>query len=197
MFRLKNICIHRLNVCPRKRRNRTRKLWPFGIGLNYPWHDCLQLFYICIFILSRTARWCQYLTNFAFLLFFWGCQKSALIAILKTPCASIFLIFSYDATASSIEHASKCLFVTVLVLVMQTTTTEATSTPTQQPTTAGTCIYNYYIIYSLETEQKTVLNIIFMYKNSTIKTRKQDSKDKHWQLSQYSVGQKLTPNSRP
>jgi len=39
--------------------------------------------------------------------------------------------------------------------------------------------YNYYIIYSLETEQKTVLNMIFMYKNSTIKTRKQDSKDKH------------------
>ena len=156
-----------------------------------------NFFYICMFILSRTARWCQYLTNSAFLSFFWGCQKSALIAILKTPCASIFLIFSYDATASSIENASKCLFVTVLVLVMPTTTTEATSTPTQPPTTEGTCIYNYYIIYSLETEQKTVLNIIFMYKNSTIKTRKQDSKDKHWQLFQYSVGQKLTPNSRP
>ena len=91
MFRLKKICIHRLNVCPRKRRNISRKLWLFGIGLNYPWHDCLQLFLnICMFILSRTARWCQYLTNSAFLSFFWGCQKSALIAILKTPCASIF-----------------------------------------------------------------------------------------------------------
>jgi len=135
--------------------------------------------------------------QFRFFSFFWGCEKSALIAILKTPCASIFLIFGYDATASSIEHASKCLFVTVLVLVMPTTTTESTSTPTQPPTTAGTCIYNNYIIYSLETEQKTVLNISFMYKNSTIKTRKQDSKDKHWQLSQYCVGQKLTPNSRP
>jgi len=46
-------------------------------------------FDICMFILSRTARWCQYLINSAFLLFFWSCQKSALIAILKTPSGSI------------------------------------------------------------------------------------------------------------
>jgi len=37
----------------------------------------LHLFDICMFILSRTARWCQYLINSAFLSFFWGCQKSA------------------------------------------------------------------------------------------------------------------------
>ena len=60
-------------------------------------------FWLTVFILSRTARWCQYLINSAFLSFFWGCQKSALIGILKTPC-SISLILGYDATASSNHH---------------------------------------------------------------------------------------------
>jgi len=46
-------------------------------------------FDIYIFILSSTARWCQYLINSAFLSFFWGCQKSVLIATLKTPFGSI------------------------------------------------------------------------------------------------------------
>ena len=44
-----------------------------------------------MFTLSRTARWCQYLISFAFLSFFWGCQKSVTIAILKIPSGSIFL----------------------------------------------------------------------------------------------------------
>ena len=46
-------------------------------------------FDIYVFTLSRTAFRCQYLTNSAFLSFFWGCQKSALIAVLKTPSDSI------------------------------------------------------------------------------------------------------------
>ena len=46
-------------------------------------------FNICMFILSRTARWSQYLINSAFPSFFWGCQKSALIDILKTPSGGI------------------------------------------------------------------------------------------------------------
>jgi len=46
-------------------------------------------FDIYMFILSRTARSCQYLINSAFLSFFWGCQTSALIPILKTPSGSI------------------------------------------------------------------------------------------------------------
>ena len=37
----------------------------------------------------RKVRWCQYLINSAFLSFSWGCRKSALIAILKTPAGSI------------------------------------------------------------------------------------------------------------
>ena len=48
----------------------------------------MQLFDISMFILSRTVRRCQYLINTAFLSFFWGCQKSALIAVLKTPAGS-------------------------------------------------------------------------------------------------------------
>ena len=36
-------------------------------------------FDIYMFILSRTARWCQYLINSAYLSFFWSCQKLALI----------------------------------------------------------------------------------------------------------------------
>jgi len=39
------------------------------------------------FILSRTARRRQYLINSAFLSFFWGCQKSALIAKLTLGVA--------------------------------------------------------------------------------------------------------------
>jgi len=41
------------------------------------------------------------LINFAFLSFFWGCQKWALIAILKTFSGSISFNSGYNATASS------------------------------------------------------------------------------------------------
>jgi len=60
------------------------------------WHRCkMTVTWLCatldinMFILSRTARRCHYLTNSAFLSFFCGCQKSALIAILSTPSGSI------------------------------------------------------------------------------------------------------------
>ena len=58
-------------------------------------------FDIYMFTLSRTACWCQYLINLAFLSFFWGCQKSALIAILRLLVVASLLILGYDATASS------------------------------------------------------------------------------------------------
>jgi len=60
--------------------------------------SCECVIYRPMFILSRTARWCQYLINSGFLSFFWRCQKSALSAILKTPS---LLILGYNAPASS------------------------------------------------------------------------------------------------
>jgi len=55
---------------------RTTHFWPF-------WHRCkigcdmvvCNFFHIYMFILSRTARWCQYLINSASHSFFWGCQN--------------------------------------------------------------------------------------------------------------------------
>jgi len=44
---------------------------------------------VYMFIMSRTASRCQHLISSAFLSFFWGCQKSALIAILKTHVSSV------------------------------------------------------------------------------------------------------------
>ena len=67
-----------------------RHIFGLCIAVKWPRHGCMQLFYdIYMFTLSRTARWCQYFINSAFLSFFSGCQKSALIAILKTPSGSI------------------------------------------------------------------------------------------------------------
>ena len=44
------------------------------------------------------------LDGFCFSFLFWGCQKSALIAILKTLLVASLLILGYDATASSNTH---------------------------------------------------------------------------------------------
>ena len=70
-----------------------RSLWSPGKNpVGAPGRDMVvcNSFDIYMFTLSRTARWCQYLTNSDFLsFFFWGCQKSALIAILKTPSGNV------------------------------------------------------------------------------------------------------------
>jgi len=42
-----------------------------------------------MFMLSRTASWCSFLINSSFVSFFWGCQRSALLAVLKTPSGSV------------------------------------------------------------------------------------------------------------
>jgi len=79
-----------------------------------------NFFDIYMFILSRTARWCQYLINSAFLSFFWGCQKSALIPMLKTPSSSISFnswlrcyrinkqLFLYMHSENVVENRYKC-----------------------------------------------------------------------------------------
>jgi len=89
-----SICSSSLRNCVKiksvmKWRKKKDVFWPF-------WHRCkmavtwsMWLFYIYMFILSRTAHWCQYLINSAFLSFFWGCQKSAQIAIHKSPAGSM------------------------------------------------------------------------------------------------------------
>jgi len=44
---------------------------------------------MCVLSICSHCRGQQYLINSACVSFFWGCQKSALIAILKTPSGSI------------------------------------------------------------------------------------------------------------
>jgi len=63
----------------------------FGITVTWCHRDMVvcKSFDIYMFIPSRTARWCQYLINSAFLSFFWGCQTWSVIAVLKTPSGSI------------------------------------------------------------------------------------------------------------
>ena len=53
----------------------------FGIALKWPWHGCVQLFwYLCVDSVENSTRdannW-----SIPLFLFFWGCQKSALIYI--------------------------------------------------------------------------------------------------------------------
>ena len=84
---------------------RTTHFWPYlhHCKMAVTWLYATFLISI-MFILSMRARWCLYLTDSAFVSFFWGCQKSALIAILKTPFGSICFnswLRCYRCTASS------------------------------------------------------------------------------------------------
>ena len=91
-------------------------------------------FDIYMFILSRTARWCQYLINSAFFSLFWGCQNSALIAILKTPSGSISLnswllhhIINCSKYLPHIKHTQSAIYSSEAIVRHITTTSVLTT----------------------------------------------------------------------
>ena len=62
----------------------------------------IYMFILYMFILSRIARWCQYLINSAFLLFFSGVAKNRPYSLyLRLLLVASLLILGYDATALS------------------------------------------------------------------------------------------------
>jgi len=78
------------------RRRITTHFWPFwafGIAVKWPWHGCIivcnsfDIYYVhSVEDSTLISIFDQFRFSFVF---FWGCQKSALIAILKTPSGSI------------------------------------------------------------------------------------------------------------
>ena len=61
----------------------------FDITVKWPQHGCMQLFWHLYVHSVQDSTPMPIFDQFCFLSFFWGCQKSAPIPILKTPSGSI------------------------------------------------------------------------------------------------------------